>query len=200
MSQFARVTDEVDFWRRRGELQSSVRVIRARSPERLRWRAAVASVTAVAGGLRGVERARIEEPVREIVLDLDDRILRRESVLDARKGGVDLDRGEILPRHTRWDLRRTAFLTGVDQDELARYMPLPTDYSRHVDTAAVVIVSRALATAHKQRGDKLQSRVRADKGDGLLRHEQYMMDRAEQEHDLSRRWAALSRTMIDGSR
>jgi hypothetical protein len=200
MSQFARVTDEVDFWKRRGELQGSVRVIRARSPERLRWRAAVASVTAVAGTLRGVERARIEEPVRELVLDLDDRILRRESVLDARKGGVDLDRGEVLPRHTRWDLRRTAFLTGVDQEELARYMRLPADYERHVDTAAVVIVSRALANAHKQRGDKLFSRVRADKGDGLLRHEQYMLDRAEVEHDLSRRWAALSRTMIDGSR
>lgn len=200
MSQGARVTDEVEFFRRRGELQSSVRVVRSRVPERLRWRAAVASVTAAAGELRGMARARVEEPVRELVLDLDDRILRRESVLDARKSGVDLDRGEVLPRHTRWDLRRTAYLTGVDQDELGRYMRLPDDYGRVVDTAAVVIVSRALATAHKQRGDKLFSRVRADKGDGLLRHEQYMLDRAQYEHDLSRRWAALSRTMIDGSR
>jgi hypothetical protein len=200
MSQFARITDEVDFYKRRGELQSSVRVIRTRSPERLRWRNAVAAVTATAGQLRGMPRARIEEPVREIVLDLEDRILRRETVLDARKGGVDLDRGEVLPRHTRWDLRRTAYLTGVDQDELVRYVRLPDDYSRPVDTAGVVIIARALANAHKLRGDKLLSRVRADKGDELLRHEQYMLDRAEYEHDLSRRWAALSRTMIDGSR
>jgi hypothetical protein len=200
MSQGARVTDEVEFYRRRGELQSSVRVIRTRVPERLRWRAAVAAVTATAGTLRGMSRARVEEPVREIVLDLEDRILRRESVLDARKGGVDLDRGEILPRHTRWDLKRTAYLTGVDQEELAHYMRLPHDYERHVDTAAVVIVSRAIANVHKQRGDKLLSRVQADKGDGLRMHEQYMLDRAQYEHDLSRRWAALSRTMIDGSR
>ncbi len=200
MSQAGRVTDEVEFWKRRGELNASVRVIRARTPERLRWRAAVASVTAAAGTMRGFARMRIEEPVREIVLDLDDRILRRESVLDARKAGVDLDRGEVLPRHTRWDLKRTAYLTGVDQEELMRYMKLPNDYSRPVDIAAVVIVSRALASAHKQRGDNLSSRVQADKGDGLLLHEQYMLDRAQYEHDLSRRWIALSKTMIDGSR
>jgi hypothetical protein len=33
-----------------------------------------------------------------------------------------------------------------------------------------------------------------------LRHEHYMLDRAQHEHDLSRRWAALSKNMIDGSR
>src|SRR5436309_15990298 len=110
MSQGARVTDEIDFYRRRGQLQNTVRVIRARTPERLRWRAGVACVTQIAGSLRGRERMRIEEPVRELVLDLEDRMLRRETVLDARRSGVDLDRGEVLPRLTRWDLRRNAFL------------------------------------------------------------------------------------------
>jgi hypothetical protein len=199
MSQGARVTDEVEFYKRRGELQNSVRVLRIRRPERLRWRAAVASVTEVAGALRGRSRMRIEEPVREIVLDLDDRILRRESVLDARKAGVDLDRGEVLPRHSRWDLSRTAFLTGVDQDTLGRYMRLPDDYFKQVDTAAVVLVSRALANAHKQRADNLLARVQVDKGDGLLRHEQYMLDRADHDRDLAKRWAALSKAMVDGS-
>ncbi len=200
MSQGARVTDEVEFYKRRGELQNSVRVLRIRRPERLRWRAAVASVTEVAAVLRGRERARIEEPVREIVLDLDDRILRRESVLDARRSGVDLDRGEVLPRHSRWDLKRTAFLTGVDQDELGRYMRLPDDYFRAVDTAAVVLISRALANAHKDRADKLVARVQTQKGDGLLRHEHYMLDRAERDRDLAKRWAALSKVMVEGSR
>jgi hypothetical protein len=200
MSQGGRITDEVEFYKQRGELQGSVRVLRLRRPERLRWRNAVASVTEVAGTLRGRDRMRVEEPVREIVLDLDDRILRRESVLDARRHGVDLDRGEVLPRHTRWDLKRTAFLTGVDHEELARYVRLPDDYGRVIDTAAVALVSRAIATAYKTRADKLVVRVQATKGDGLLRHEQYMLDRAESDRDLARRWAGLSKSVISGSR
>src|SRR4249920_171352 len=133
MSQGARVTDEVEFYRRRGQLQNTVRVIRARVPERLRWRAGVAAVTQIAGQLRGRERMRIEEPLREIVLDLEDRILRRESVLDARRAGVDLDRHEVLPTMTRWDLRRNAFLTGVDHMSIAPYVRLPDEYSAQID-------------------------------------------------------------------
>jgi len=200
MAQGARVTDEIDFYKRRGQLQSAVRVIRARSPERLRWRAAVASVTQIAGHLRGRDRMRIEEPVREIVLDLDDRILRRESVLDARRSGVDLDRGEVLPPHTRWDLRRTAFLTGVDHEVLARHLRLPAEYARPIDTAAVVIVSRALAQAHKQRAQRLLERLARPLSFQLARHEQYMLERAERDKDLARRWIALAKVMVEGSR
>ncbi|HKU37271.1 MAG TPA: hypothetical protein VJR89_03970 [Polyangiales bacterium] len=200
MATGARVTDEIDFYKRRGQLQSAVRVIRARTPERLRWRAAVAQVTQIAGGLRGRERMRIEEPVREIVLDLDDRILRRESVLDARKSGVDLDRGEVLAPHTRWDLRRTAFLVGVNHEELSRYIRMPAEYSRPIDTAAVVLVSRALGQAHKQRADRLVARLPNPIEVPLARHEQYMLERADRDRDLARRWIALAKVMIDGSR
>jgi regulator of protease activity HflC (stomatin/prohibitin superfamily) len=200
MAQGARVTDEVEFYKRRGQLQSAVRVVRARTPERLRWRAAVASMTQVAGELRGRDRARIEEPVREIVLDLDDKILRRESVLDARRSGVDLDRGEVLPFHTRWDLRRTAFLTGVDHEVLGRHIKLPAEYSRPIDVAAVVIVSRALAQAHKLRSERLLARLASATQAQLQRHEQYMLDRAERDKDLARRWIALAKVMVEGSR
>jgi hypothetical protein len=200
MSQGARVTDEVEFYRRRGQLQNTVRVIRARVPERLRWRAGVAAVTQIAGTLRGRERMRIEEPVREIVLDLHDRILRRESVLDARRAGVDLDRGEVLPHLTRWDLRRTAFLTGVDHLALAPYMRLPDEYSAPIDTAAAVLISRALAEAHKTRADRLLARLPVERPDTLPRHEQYMLDRSERDKDLARRWMALAKVMVDGSR
>jgi hypothetical protein len=200
MAQGARVTDEIDFYKRRGQLQSAVRVIRARTPERLRWRAAVAAVTQVAGDLRGRDRMRIEEPVREIVLDLEDKILRRESVLDARRSGVDLDRGEVLPPHTRWDLRRTAFLTGVDHEVLSRHLRLPAEYSRPIDTAAVVIVSRALAQAHKQRAERLLARLATPTQTQLARHEQYMLERAERDKDLARRWIALAKVMVEGSR
>ena len=199
MSQGARVTDEIEFYRRRGELQNTVRVIRARTPERLRWRAGVAAVTEIAGKLRGRERMRIEEPVREIVLDLNDRILRRESVLDARRAGVDLDRGEVLPRLTRWDLRRTAFLTGVDHLALAPYVRLPEEYSATIDTAAVVLISRALAAAHKQRADNLNARLPTQR-DALAKHELYMLQRAERDRDLARRWIALAKVMLEGTR
>jgi hypothetical protein len=200
MSQGARVTDEIDFYRRRGQLQNTVRVIRARTPERLRWRAGVAAVTEIAGKLRGRERMRIEEPVREIVLDLDDRILRRESVLDARRAGVDLDRGEVLPTMTRWDLRRNAFLTGVDHMSIAPYVRLPDEYSAQIDCAAVVLISRALADAHKVRADRLVARLPSHPGATLARHEQYMLDRAQRDKDLARRWIALAKVMVEGSR
>jgi hypothetical protein len=200
MAEGARVTDEVEFYKRRGQLQSAVRVVRARTPERLRWRAAVASMTQVAGELRGRDRARIEEPVREIVLDLEDKILRRESVLDARRAGVDLDRGEVLRMHTRWDLRRTAFLTGVDHEVLGRHLRLPTEYARPIDTAAVVIVSRALAQAHKQRAERLLARLAAATEAELQPHEKYMLERAEHDKDLARRWIALAKVMVEGSR
>ena len=196
----ARVTDEIEFFRRKGQLQHTVRVIRARVPERLRWRAGVAAVTQIAGTLRGRERMRIEEPIREIVLDLEDRMLRRESVLDARRSGVDLDRGEVLPQLTRWDLRRNAFLTGVDHLALAPYMHLPEEYSAPIDTAAAVLISRALADAHKTRAERLLARLPNERGGLLARHEQYMLERSERDKDMARRWMALAKVMVDGSR
>ena len=196
----ARVTDEIEFFRRKGQLQQTVRVIRARVPERLRWRAGVAAVTQIAGTLRGRERMRIEEPIREIVLDLEDRMLRRESVLDARRCGVDLDRGEVLPQLTRWDLRRNAFLTGVDHLALAPYMHLPEEYSAPIDTAAAVLISRALADAHKTRAERLMARLPSERALALARHEQYMFERSERDRDMARRWSALAKVMVDGSR
>lgn len=195
-----RVTDEVSFWQRRGDLRRAVRVVRERTPERLRWRAAVSTVTEVAGALTGSERNRVEEPVREVVLDLQDRILRREVVIDARRFGVDFDRFEILPVRTRWDLTRTAYLTGVEPELIERYLPLPADFGQPVDMAGIAVISRALAATHKQRADKLVERVGGTGGRALAKHEQIMLERADHERDRARRWAALCRTLLEGSR
>jgi hypothetical protein len=200
MSTGARVTDEVNFWRMRGDLRRAVRTVRVRTPERLRWRAALAGVAESAAPLRGRERLQIEEPVREIVLDLGDHILRREAVLDARRHGFDLDRGEILPSRTRWDLTRTAYLTGVDHELIGRYLHLPDDFSRPIDVAGVVLISRALAGTHKQRADRLTQRIGPQSERMLARHEQIMAERATYERDLARRWTALSKTLVQGSR
>jgi hypothetical protein len=195
-----RVTDEVSFWQRRGDLRRAVRVVRERTPERLRWRAAVSTVTEVAAGLSGSERVRIEEPVREVVLDLDDRILRREVVIDARRFGVDFDRFEVLPVRTRWDLTRTAYLTGVEPELIERYLPLPADFGQPVDMAGIAVISRALAATHKTRADKLVERVGVTDGRALAKHERIMLERADHERDRARRWAALSKTLLEGSR
>jgi hypothetical protein len=169
-----------------------------RPPERLRWRTATSVVTSIAGRLGGLDRMRVEEPVRELVLDLDDRILRREVTLDARRNGVDLDRGEVLPPHNMWDLKRTAYLAGVDLEALARHVRLPADYFSRIDTAGVVLVSRALSNLHGNRAQKLLMRVSGER-DGkqpVRRHEQMMLDRAAYDAELARRWAALARTMV----
>ena len=196
-----RVTDKVEYYRSRRELRNLVRTVTHQPPERLRWRTATSVVTSIAGNLQGLERMRIEEPVRELILDIDDYILRREVTLDARRNGVDLDRGEVLPRHTMWDLTRTAYLSGVDLEALARHVRLPGDYFKRIDTAGVVLVSRALSTLHGNRAQKLLMRVNNRKEKRpMMRYEQMMLDRASYDTELARRWAALARTMVKGSR
>jgi hypothetical protein len=157
-------------------------------------------VTSIAGKLEGLERMRVEEPVRELILDIDDRILRREVTLDARLNGVDLDRGEVLPRHTMLDLKRTVYLAGVDLGALAPYVKLPDDYYKRIDTAGVVLASRALSNLHGNRAQKLLLRVSDRKSKRpMMRYERMMVDRASYDTELARRWAALSRTMVKGS-
>lgn len=196
----SRVTDEVNFWRDRGQLRRAIRAVRTRKPERLRWRSALSALTSSAGSLRGLHRSMIEEPVREIVLDLDDRVLQRETVLDARRFGVDLDRGEVLPLCTRWDLKRTAFLTGVDHELLGRYVRLPSDFSEPLDTAGVVLASRALAGAHKRRADTLSMNVNRGGPVPLARYQELVLRRSAHEREQARRWAALSKSLLQGSR
>ncbi len=196
----SRVTDAAQFHVRRGEMVGAVRVVKKRIPERFRWRAAVAGVTKVAGKLRGLERVRVEEPVREIVLDLHDGDLRREVILDARRVGVDLDRGEVLPHSTLADLRRLSFLAGVDVRRIARYTKLPEGFGDPIDTAASIVVARTLSEYHRRRAHKLWLHAPDPDGPSPLRkHELIMLDRADQERREAERWAALAKALIQGS-
>ena len=99
----ARITDAIEYYGKQGQDRGAVRVVRRRDPDKFRWRRAVAALTAAAGNRRGTDRARLEEPVRELVLDLEDGQLMREIILDARRFRVDLDRGEVLPFRTLGD-------------------------------------------------------------------------------------------------
>lgn len=194
----ARVTDAVDFYYRRGELRGAIKVVRVRQPERLRWRSAVGNLTSAAGRMRGLPRMRVEEPIREMVIDLPDFELRREVVLDARRGGIDLDRGEVLPVRSMGDVRRFAYLTGADMARLERYVRLPVDFDAPVDTAGVVLVGRAYADAHRRNAQKLWLRLPDPDGPEAWRlHHRIMAERARREAQASDRWAAFARAVVD---
>lgn len=150
-----RVTDAVEYYQQRGEERLAVRVVRTRDPDKFRWKGALSSLSRSIASLRGSDRNRVEEPVREIVLDVEDTILRRECVLDARRYRVDLDRGEILEQRSMGDLRRTAFLAGVDLDLVRPHVALPEDFGAMVDVAGVVLVGRAYATQYRARAQQL---------------------------------------------
>ena len=200
MYEGSRITDAAAYHVRQGEVRGAVRLVRKRTPERFRWRKAVAGVSQVAGKLAGIERLRVEEPVRELVLDLDDGDLQREVVLDARKAGVDLDRGEILPHATLADLRRASFLVGVDVRRIRRYTKLPEGFGDPVDTAACIVIGRTLSEYHRLRAHKLWLRVPDPDGPVPLRkHHLMMLQRADRDRTESERWAALAKTLIEGN-
>lgn len=194
----SRVTDAVEYWRRRGELKGAVSIVRGRKPERFRWRRAIGAVSQSVGHLAGRDRMRVEEPIRELVLDLGDDLLRREVVIDARRWGVDLDRGEVLPTRTLADLQRVAFLAGTDLSRVARHVRLPGDREAHVDTAAVIVVGRALGEQYKVRAQKLLLQVPDEDGPEPLRlHHRMMVERAAQDRADSQRWFAFARAVLE---
>jgi hypothetical protein len=189
----SRITDVAHTLSQRGEMRSAVRIVRQRAPERFRWRAAVATVNGAARNLRGIERLRVEEPIREVVLDLSDDFLRREVVLDARKVGIDLDRGEVLSRFTLGQLLQMTVHEGAPLAHLARYTSLPSDPTAPIDTAACVVVARILAEHHRRRAHQLWLSVPDPDGPSpLMQHERFMLERAEREKLTSDRWAQVA--------
>jgi hypothetical protein len=196
MAAGARITDAVAHFRTRGNFRSAIKLVRTRVPERLRWRAAVAGLTLDAGRLRGRDRMHIEEPLRELILDLSDVFLQREVVLDARLHRVDLDRGEILPRWTLGDLRRLSFLAQTDLALMQRYVALPGNYDAPIDTAAVVLAGRSFSNVFRQRAQRLWLSVPDQDMPGPKQeHHRFVLARADQEAELARRWGALSKTL-----
>ncbi len=198
MTAGARITDAVSHFRSRGNLKSAVKLVRTRVPERHRWRAAVSALTLDAGRMAGGDRMRVEEPIRELVLDLNDDLLQREVVLDARLHKVDLDRGEILPRWSLGDLRRLSFLARTDLDLLGRYVRLPQEFQEVIDTAAVVLAGRAFSHMFRQRAQRLWLSVPDQDGpEPHMKHHGYILQRAEQDAERSRRWGALAKTLTN---
>jgi hypothetical protein len=193
----SRVTDAVDYWKHRENLKKAVSVVRGRAPERFRWRRAVGGVSESIGKLRGRDRMLVEEPVREIVLDLDDSMLRREIVIDARRAGVDLDRGEVLRRYTLRDLQRLAADTGTDLQRLGRHVRLPVSEEQSVDTAGAIVIARALADHFRSRAQHLLLQVPDPDGpEKLMLHHRMMLERADRDRAESQRWLGFARGLL----
>ncbi len=192
----ARVTDAVNHFTQRGELRTAVQIVRRRTPERFRWRNAVGSLCQTAGQLRGLDRMRVEEPVREVVIDLEDRELKQAVVLDARRHGVDLNRGEVLPARTVGDLRRYAFLTGADLTRLARHVHVPLDFFAPIDPAVVVLVGRGYAELHRRKAERIWERLPDPGEESLELHHRLMARHADREVRQAERWEAFARAVV----
>ncbi|MBW2462763.1 MAG: hypothetical protein JRH11_14020 [Deltaproteobacteria bacterium] len=195
----ARVTDAVNFFQRRGEMRSAVRVVRQREPERFRWRYAIAGLTGAAGKLRGLDRMRVEEPVREVVLDVGDNDLRREIVIDARKNGVDFDRGEVLPYRSVGDLRRYSFLTRIELTRVGQHIPLDlSSFFTPVDTAATVIIGRHYEVAHRRKAHEIWLSIPDPDGpEEPQSHHRLMANHADREIEAAQRWAAFTKAVLE---
>jgi hypothetical protein len=197
MTAGARITDAVAHFRHRRNWKSAVKLVRTRAPERLRWRAAVSALAGDAGKLSGAERMRVEEPIRELVLDLDDAFLQRELILDARLSQVDLDRGELLPRWTLGELHRLSYLARTDLELMRRYVTLPGHFDVPVDTAAVVLAGRAFANMLRQRAQRLWLSVPDQDGpEPKMLHHAYILERANRDAEVGKRWSALAKTLL----
>lgn len=198
MFEGARITDAVEYWKLRDELAPAVRLVRNRNPERFRWRKAVANMMVTAGSLDGIKRMRVEEPVREVVLDLSDTDLKREVVLDARKSGVDLDRGEILPHRTAAEVRMIAELTGVRLDLLEKYVSLPKNLNDEVNTGSIVVVARGLAEHFRGRAHRLLLDLPDldDRHKFHFAHHGIMADRADAYRTQSGQWLTFGRALL----
>jgi hypothetical protein len=184
MTAGARITDSVAHFRNRGNFKSAVRLLRNRSPERLRWRAAVTALASDAGRMTGGERMRVEEPIRELVLD-------------ARLHRVDLDRGEVLPRWSFGDLCRLSCVARADLQSLRRYVKLPTEFEAAIDTAAVVLAGRAFSAMLHQRAQRLWLSVPDEDGpEPLMMHHRYIIERANRDAETGKRWGALAKALL----
>jgi len=195
-----RVTDAVEFFRQREEHREAVRLVRNRAPEARRWRAAVARMSGTLGRLGGRERSMIDASLREVVLDLGDRALRVEVVLDARRAHVDWDRGEVLAPKTVGDVRRTAFLANIDLSMLKSHVTISDDFFAPVDVAGLAVVGRAYSDAFRRRAHRLALELPIiDESARLTVRERGIAAQVGRDDCDATRWSAFAKSMLAGS-
>lgn len=189
-----RVTDEVVARSEQGDLPGAVEVVRRRRPDARRWRMAVGVVARRSIEVaHGFERHCAEEALREIVINVGDRALRRETVLDVRLQGLDIDRGDVLPRWRIGELRRLAYLLDLELDAVAAHVPLPDGFSQGIDTPGVVLTGRHLAGLHRHNAERQLRRLPdAVKTARMSSHQAKILSTAQWASERARRWNTLA--------
>jgi len=162
-----RVTDDVGFFCKRGELPAAVNIVQRRAPDFHRWRRAFSTVARVSyAWLQGKDLLWTESALREVVDCLPDPQLAKELVLDARQFRVRMNFGDPLPHWTGRDLMRFADEHDIDMGIVKRIAPLPAKVADPLDTAAVVLVSREMARRHRRRAQALWLELPDEEEDG----------------------------------
>jgi hypothetical protein len=87
-------------------------------------------------------------------------------------------------------------LARADLELLRRYVMLPSDFDAPIDTAAVVLAGRAFANMFRQRAERLWLSVPDQDGpQPLMLHQRFMLERADQDAERAKGWAALAKTL-----
>jgi hypothetical protein len=73
---------------------------------------------------------------------------------------------------------------------------LPQDFEASIDTAAVVLAGRAFSNMFRTRAQRLWLSVPDQDGpEPHMKHHTYILQRADQDAERSRRWGALAKTL-----
>ena len=193
----SRITDDVGFFCKRGELPAAVNVMQSRSPDFHRWRRAFSTVTRVAWAwLQGRDLLWTESALREVVDALPDQKLAKEIVLDARQYRVGMNFGDPLPGWTPRDLMRFADEHDVDMGVIKRIAPLPRHVDEPLDTAGVVIVSREMSQRHRRRAQALWLELPDEEEDGWEPRHHAIATVAEKSAQAGAQWSGLAVKLI----
>jgi hypothetical protein len=178
---FTRITDDAAILCRRRDFPRAVNVLQRRAPDRRRWRHAFRQV--VSSGdhvLDGARRQWFEAALRELVVNVSDRRLAGELVIDAAAGACRVDLGPVLPIWTARDLWSHADQVDLPMAYVAQVTELPRSIRAPIDTARVIHDCRRTADAHRVCANEI----------GAALHPNAVIDEARGEADV-RALAAL---------
>ena len=192
-----RVTDDVGFFCKRGELPAAVNIVQGRSPDFHRWRRAFTTVARVSWAwLQGRDLLWTESALREVVEWLPDPKLAKELVLDARSFRVGMNFGDLLPHWTPRDLMRFADANDIDMGVVKRIAPLPKRIDEPLDTAGVVLVTREMARRHRRRAQALWLELPDEEEDGWEPKHHAIASVAEKSATAGAQWTELAVKLV----
>jgi hypothetical protein len=192
-----RVTDDVTFFCKRGELPAAVNIVQRRAPDFHRWRRAFGAVARVSyAWLQGKNLVWTESALREVIDYLPDPQLAKELVLDARQYRVRMNFGDPLPHWSGRDLMRFADEHDIDMSIVKRIAPLPPRVTDPLDTAAVVLATREMSRRHRRRAQALWLELPDEEEEGWEPRHHAIANVAERSASTGAQWNGLSLKLV----